>query len=66
MKQVGLFLLDTSNNIIEEDYIRKPKPFSQLLDYIPKKFKGIAKYYNIFYLSNNKETFINNGKEYQL
>ena len=44
---VGLFLLDTSNNIIEEDYIRKPKSFSQLLDYVPKTFKGITEYYNI-------------------
>ena len=64
---VGLFLLDTSNNIIEEDYIRKPKSFSQLLDYVPKTFKGITEYYNIFYLSNNnEEIFINNDKDYQL
>ena len=64
--QVGLFLLDTSNNIIEEDYIRKPESFSQLLNYIPKKFKELRQNYTIFYLSdNNKEKIINNDKDYK-
>ena len=64
--QVGLFLLDTSNNIIEEDYIRKPESFSQLLDYISKKFKELTQNYNIFYLfDNNKEIIINNDKDYK-
>ena len=66
-EKVGLFLLDTSNNIIEEDYIRKPESFSQLLNYIPKKFKELTQNYNIFYLSdNNKEIIINNDKDYKL
>jgi len=65
-EHVGLFLLDTSNNIIEEDYIRKPESFSQLLNYIPKKFKELNQNYNIFYLSdNNKEIIINNDKDYK-
>jgi len=64
--QVGLFLLDTSNNIIEEDYIKKPESFSQLLNYIPKKFKKLTQKYNIFYLSdNNKEIIINSDTDYK-
>jgi len=41
-EQVGFFLLDTSNKIIEEDYITKPEPFSQFLDLILKKFKELT------------------------
>ena len=66
-EKVGLFLLDTSNNIIEEDYIKKLETFSQLLNYIPKRFKELNQNYNIFYLSdNNKEIIINNDKDYKL
>ena len=66
-EQVGLYLLDDSNNIIEEANLRKPEKFSKLLNFIPKKFKNLKAHFNIFYLSeNNEEMIINNNEEYQL
>ena len=66
-EQVGLYLLDDSNNIIEEANLRKPETFSKLLNLIPKKFKNLKAHFNIFYLSeNNEEMIINNNGEYQL
>ena len=66
-EQIGLYLLDNSNNIIKEIYFQKPKSFSELKDNINKNFKEITKNYIIFHLSeNNKEEIINNDEEYKL
>ena len=65
--KIDLYLLDNLNNIVEESYIIKPMMFPELLDIIPKKFKNLSEYYNIFYLSeNNNEIIINNDDEYKL
>ena len=65
--KIYLCLLDNLNNIVEESYIIKPMMFPELLDIIPKKFKNLSEYYNIFFLSeNNNEIIINNDDEYKL
>ena len=64
---IDIFLLDNSNNIIEEVNIKKPKYYKDLISIINEKFNRLPKNYIIYFLSNdNKKTKINNNEEYKL
>ena len=67
MSALDIFLLDNSNNIIEEINVKKPKTYQGLVNLIKKKLKKLPNHFNIFYQSpNNKNIIINSNKEYNL
>ena len=65
--KLDIFLLDNSNNIIEETSLKKPKTYQELVQSIKKQLKNLPNYFNIFYQSpNNNEIIIYNNEEYNL
>ena len=65
--KIDIFLLDDSNNTIEEINIEKPRTYQLLLIEIKNKFHNLSENFIIFYLSqNNKEVIINNNNVFQL
>ena len=64
--KVDIFLLDITNNIIEEKNIIKPNTFQDLLISIKNNFKQLPESFNIFYQSsNNNEIIVNNNEKYK-
>ena len=65
MSKIDIFLIDNSNNIIEEINIIKPDTYQEFLEELKQKYQNFAKYYEIFILDkNNREIKINNEEKY--
>ena len=65
--KIDIFLLDKSNNLIEELSILKPKSYEILNKTLKNNLKNLPEFFTIFYpSSNNKEIEIHNDEEYQL
>ena len=64
---IDIFLLDKSNNVVDEINIKKPETFDMLKTCINNNLKNLPVYYLIFYpSSNNNEIEINNNEDYKL
>jgi len=65
MSKIDLYLIDNSNNIIEEINLIKPNTYQEFLEELRQKYQNFIKYYEIFKLdNNNKEIKINNEEKY--
>ena len=65
--KIDIFILDKTNNIIQELNVIKPKSYTELLFFLNNKIKNIPKYFNVSYLSSdNNKKIINNNEEYKL
>ena len=65
--KIDIFLLDKTNNLIEEINIIKPKTFQILNATLKNNLKNLPEFFTLFYpSSNNKEIEIHNDEEYQL
>ena len=65
--KIDIFLLDKSNNLIEEINIIKPKTYEILNITLKNNLKNLPEFFILFYpSSNNKEIEIHNDEEYQL
>ena len=65
--RIDIFLLDKSNNLIEEANILKPKSYDILNTTLKRNLKNLPEFFTIFYpSSNNKEIEIHSDEEYQL
>ena len=66
-QRIDIFLLDKSNNLIEEANILKPKSYDILNVTLKNNLKNLPEFFTLFYpSSNNKEIEIHNDEEYQL
>ena len=66
-EKIDIFLLDKSNNTIEEVNIIKPKSYKELLDKLNLNFKKLPKNFNVFiYSQQDDEIKIDNNEKYQL
>ena len=67
MDNIDIFLLDNTNNIIEEINIIKPETYQQLNIELKNNFKNLPENYTLFYpSSNNNDIEIHNDEDYQL
>ena len=65
--KIEIFLLDKSNNLIEEINIIKPKTYEILNVTLKNNLKNLPEFFTLFYpSSNNREIEIHNDEEYQL
>ena len=65
--KIEIFLLDQSNNLIEEINIIKPKTYEILNVTLKNNLKKLPEFFTLFYPSaNNREIEIHNDEEYQL
>ena len=65
--RIDIFLLDKSNNLIEEANILKPKSYDILNTTLKSNLKNLPEFFTLFYpSSNNKEIEIHSDEEYQL
>ena len=65
--RIDIFLLDKTNNLIEETNILKPKSYDILNTTLKNNLKNLPEFFTLFYpSSNNKEIEIHNDEEYQL
>ena len=67
MSELDIFLLDDSNNLVEETNIRKrPSTFQELMNTIRSKFKQLPSHYVLFYTGENStDQIIHNDKDYK-
>lgn len=68
-KNIKIILVDNENKKdkdLEEFEIEKPKTLEELRDTFEKKMKNCPDYYNLYYISNDKEINIQNNNEYNL
>ena len=65
--KINIFLLDKSNNLVEEIDIIKPKAYEHLNTTLKTNLKKLPEFFTLFYLSSsNKEIEIHSNEEYQL
>ena len=65
--KIDIFLLDKTNNLIEEINIIKPKTYQILNATLKNNLKNLPEFFTLFYPSaNNREIEIHNDEEYQL
>ena len=65
--KINIFLLDKSNNLVEEISIIKPKTYELLNTSLKSNLKNLPEFFILFYFSsNNKEIEIYNNEDYQL
>ena len=65
--RIDIFLLDKTNNLIEETNILKPKSYDILNTTLKNNLKNLPEFFTLFYpSSNNKEIEIHSDEEYQL
>ena len=65
--RIDIFVLDKTNNLIEEANILKPKSYEILNTTLKNNLKNLPEFFTLFYpSSNNKEIEIHNDEEYQL
>ena len=66
-QRIDIFLLDKTNNLIEEANILKPKSYDILNVTLKNNLKNLPEFFTLFYpSSNNKEIEIHSVEEYQL
>ena len=62
-----IYLLDKSNNIIEEINLIRPNSFEELISNLKYNLKKLPKYYKIYNISEkNEEIIINNNEQYSI
>ena len=67
MSKIDIYLIDNSNNIIEEINFIKPNAYQEFLEELKQKYQNIEENYKIFKLDkNNKEIIINNEEKYNI
>jgi len=65
--KIDIYLLDKTNNLIEEINILKPKTYEILNITLKNNLKNLPEFFTLFYPSaDNKEIEIHNDEEYQL
>ena len=66
-EEFNIFLLDNSDNIVDEIVTKRPKTYRDLLSKINSKFENLPKTYVVFYkTSENLDSEIYNDEEYKL
>ena len=63
--KLDIFLLDKSENILEELNIKRPETYYEFLNIIKTKMK-LPENYNIYYQNGNEKIIINNNENYKL
>jgi hypothetical protein len=67
MSKIDIFLVDSSNNIIEEINFIKPITYQKFLEQLKQKYDNFSEKYEIFNLDkSNKEIIIDNEEKYKI
>ena len=65
MSELDIFLLDDSNDLIEELNLKRPSTFQELMNIIRSRFKQLPSHYVLFYTGeNNTDQIIHNDKDF--
>ena len=67
MSKIDIFLIDNSNDIIEEINFIKPNSYQTFLEHLKQKYVNFSESYEIFnFDKNNNEIKIDNEEKYKL